>query len=57
MLSKKFHDAIQAAKQKKKEQCEAIEKQKAKCKEKTEAKKKEKEAITAMEALKHNMKG
>ena len=57
VLSQKFHDAIQAAKQKKKEQCEAIEKQKAKCKEKTEAKKKEKEAITAMEALQHNMKG
>ena len=40
--SQKFRDAINAAKEKKKQQCEAIEKRKAERKEKAEAKKKEK---------------
>ena len=55
--SQKFRDAINAAKEKKKQQHEAIEKRKAKCKENAEAKKKEKEAAAAMKALKRNAKG
>ena len=57
VLSQKFCDAINAAKEKKKQQREAIEKRKAERKEKAEEKKKEKEAVAAMKAFKHNAKG